>query len=557
MSKQKIAFLGPEGSYTELALREFAGSLENIPASSIEEVFAEVCAKNVTAGFVPIENLIQGPVTETLDLLFQNREQISICASHVMEIEHVLAVLEKGTKESSITDVFSHPQALAQCSSFLNKELSHAQLNHAASTSAAIGILKEKKLKTAAVIAAKETAETLGLEVLRTSISNSTGNKTRFILISSKDNQAELLKNLSLEDPENAVTSVAINPGRDRKGLLFEILEVISIDHRVNLLSIHSRPDREGGFIFFFDLEGHRNDEKIINCISNLKKYCEQNTQHTAEIIVFGSYKRLPFIELPFKTVGVIGGKGRMGSWFVRILEQTGLEVLVCDRDTVLDVKATCEKSDVVLLSVPMSVAKDVAKEVSQHISPGKLVVENCSIKNSILPDLCKSVSKGVEVLGVHTMFASDIESLQGENIIITKTDSSATKARGFEDFLYKHGARISHAGGTEHDKILSFNQSLIHLVLVSLAEVLRENIPDKKAQDEFSTPNSRNVMQSVNRILNQTDELLVDMQMLNSEAKEMRTEFLKSIESLVKSLNDGDSKKFLESVVKSREFLG
>ncbi|HQH27906.1 MAG TPA: prephenate dehydrogenase/arogenate dehydrogenase family protein, partial [Oligoflexia bacterium] len=477
MDKGCIAFFGPRGSNTELALIEHLAPKQSTACHSIAEVFVKVAAGEVQWGFVPLENILQGPVAETLDLLLEYRDQVHISRGYLSEIIHCIGVLPANDPHSvckqKIAQVYSHEQALRQCAKHLLKHYPDAELCPSPSTAAAVSFVKDKQLYDAAVIAPYSTLTANGFEILAENISDLTGNKTRFALLG-RGSAAELESEIPQPAAQGGqgdtqfTTSIVIDPGRDRQGILYEILEVISVKHRVNLSSIHSRPDSRGGFVFHLDLEGHISEEPIKDCLNALRQYCLDHTGQTAEIIICGSYPRTKFHSLPFNTVGIVGGGGAMGKWFNRFLSGAGLEVLVSEKSTGLSLKDLAQEADVILLSVPMSQAAAVGRELCPHLRPNQLLVENCSIKSCVLPLLLELCPKEVEVLGIHTMFGGDLPSLRGENVIITKTERSRKRAQAFEDLLYKYGAKTTYASIEEHDKRVAFLQALIHFTALS-----------------------------------------------------------------------------------------
>jgi prephenate dehydrogenase len=355
------------------------------------------------------------------------------------------------------------------------------------------------------------------------------------------------------------VTSIVVDPGRDRQGLLFEILEVISVRHKCNLNSIHSRPDLRGGFVFHLDLEGGANEKKISDCLKDLERYCSQFTGRTAEISVFGSHKQTPFTSSKLKSVGIIGGCGVMGRWFADFFSNAGLKVLISDiakSKECVSIEELCKNSEVILISTPMSAVNDVIDAIIPNLSPGQLVVENCSIKAAGLPKLLAECPDGVEVLGIHTMFAADIKELRGQNVILTKTERSRELSLAFEELIYKHGAITSSVDSKQHDQAAAILQALMQASLVSLGDFLSDNFDSVEELETFSTPNSRAVVKTVQRVLKQNKQLLKDLQELNPESSAARLAFLQTIFKIITALENKEFDKFEESADKARRFF-
>lgn len=638
MEATECAILGPAGSYSEMAFRRFKRSGGCVKyCRTIREIFESVVGGAVEAGLVPLENLIQGLVNETLDSLALYRGDVQIVDAIVLPLSHALGVLP-GVQLADLRRVVSHYQALDQCAGFLSRELTNVEMQAVASTSAGIQIVKAGDDRSVAAIAGEESLRECGLEVMFSNISDSPDNRTRFALIklrheiaagicseqrhrregqvlassamqqcekaveSSADHSTERFAEVSVQGESGAeretqalvghhtvsgstyITSIMIIPGRDRQGLLHEVLTVISVECGVNISSIHSRPDLRGGFVFYLELEGAECDLRVKVCLDRLRDYCKTATGDVAEVVVFGSYRRQSFFEQPFSRVGIVGGRGEMGSFLERFFTEAGFQVFIHDVDTEQSLQDFVAEVEVVVLSVPMGVASKVAQEVAEVARSGQLIVENCSIKNCALPVLTQSVASGVEVLGMHTMFAgrsvgmkagaaveaggnakgackqvsmpsgSAIGSaitvgLKGENVIFTLTEHSSFLAESFVDVFYKYGIHIHNAAEQDHDRYTAITQSLTHLLLLSYGRVVSDVVQDFSDIEPFLTPISRELMDIVRRVAKQNDGLLSDIQMLNNESHRVRELFRGIFDDIKADLDESSNAKLLEAV--------
>lgn len=287
-----IAYLGPGGSYTEMAKDIFCekyclidGSTSQIPQchekivrpeplNSIKRVLEFVDNNPNSVGILPIENSIEGAVRETIDNLIRTKnENVRILAELIMPIQHCL--LSKTTELYSISGVISHPQALAQCQNFIHNELPmHLNIVQAASTAEAAKNLQNYNL-TYASIGSRKTAEIYYLNILKENINDDPDNKTRFALIG------------DLETPktQNDNTTLAFST-ENKPGALLDVLQIFH-NYGINLSYIDSRPSKTqfGEYTFFVDFDGHITDEKIARAIEEIK-------QHTKYYRLVGSYER-------------------------------------------------------------------------------------------------------------------------------------------------------------------------------------------------------------------------------------------------------------------------
>jgi prephenate dehydratase len=277
-SVQTVAYLGPGGSYTEMAKDLFCERYEiNVnlePKKTIKQVLEFVDETPDCIGILPVENSIEGAVRESIDNLIRTKnENIRILSEMVMPIRHCL--LSRTTELYSITGVISHPQALAQCQNFIHNELPrHLNIIEVASTAEAARKLEEYNL-TYASIGSEKTAGLYNLNVLKCNINDDPENKTRFAIIG----------DYQTPKTENDNTTLAFSTD-NKPGALLEILQIFH-DFEINLSYIDSRPSKTqfGEYTFFVDFDGHVSDEKIIKLLNEVKS-------HTKYYRLVGSYER-------------------------------------------------------------------------------------------------------------------------------------------------------------------------------------------------------------------------------------------------------------------------
>ena len=274
---EQIAYLGPGGSYTEMAKDIFCTKYKidayQEPMRNIRKVLEFVDNNPNSLGVLPIENSIEGTVRETIDNLIRTKNSnIKILSETVMPIKHCL--LSKTTEIYSITGVISHPQALAQCQNYIHTELPR-NLNtiEAVSTAEAARKLEEYNL-TYAAIGSEKTAEIYNLNILKSDINDDPDNQTRFALIG----DIETLKT------NKDKTTLAFST-ENKPGALLQILQIFH-DYEINLTYIDSRPSKIkfGEYIFFVDFDGHISDEKTSNVIRKIQN-------HTKYYRLVGSYE--------------------------------------------------------------------------------------------------------------------------------------------------------------------------------------------------------------------------------------------------------------------------
>ncbi|MBI4340365.1 MAG: prephenate dehydratase [Chloroflexi bacterium] len=270
---QRIAYFGPAGTFTEAAALKYAPQGQLLPFPSIAAAAEAVSAGQADEGVVPIENSLEGSVTDTLDLLIHGSD-LQIRRELVIPIEHCLLV-RPGTGQEDIRVIYSHPQALGQCRGFLGHRFPQASLVPAMSTAAAAERLQQEP-KGAAAIGNLRAAELYGMQVLARSIQDNAGNATRFVALGPTDSPPT----------GDDKTSLCFSFAEDRPGLLYAALGEFA-RRGINLLKVESRPTKQslGQYIFLLDLAGHRTDAMAAQAVEALRR-------QVAMLKMFGSYPR-------------------------------------------------------------------------------------------------------------------------------------------------------------------------------------------------------------------------------------------------------------------------
>ena len=277
-SAGKVAFFGPFGTFTEQALRTQPdlGSRELVAHRTVPDVLDAVSSGQVDAGFVPIENSIEGMVNFTLDALAFDHE-LRIVREVVLDIEHCLLALP-GTTLADIRTVLSIPIATAQCHRFLREQLPDADVRTATSTADAAVMVAEGDDMATAAIAPAVAAERYGLDVVARGIEDHSGNQTRFVLVT-----RDGLPPVTGHDR----TALVVYQRADEPGSLISILQEFAA-RRVNLSNLISRPTKHGGlgdYCFIIFAEGHVDDDLLADAMRAL--HAKQGG-----VKFFGSYPR-------------------------------------------------------------------------------------------------------------------------------------------------------------------------------------------------------------------------------------------------------------------------
>ncbi len=276
--RKTIAYLGPKGTYSELATLCYAQILAQkdnvdtdlIPITSISQTLLTVAQGKADIAVVPIENSIEGTVMITLDTLWE-LENIHIQQSLTIPIVHNL--LSRGRSFSGIKTVYSHPQALAQCQKWLALNLPNASVVATNSTTEALHHLNQEP--TAGAISSVRAAQLYDLPIKVENINDYADNFTRFWVVTREPHYHGHLVSLGLAFEKNM------------PGVLIKPLQIFA-DRSINLTKIESRPNKHclGEYLFFIDLEGDSYEQPIQSALIQLKDFSKS-------LKIFGNYDHI------------------------------------------------------------------------------------------------------------------------------------------------------------------------------------------------------------------------------------------------------------------------
>ena len=271
----KVGVLGPRGTYADISARTQFSDSKIVYYPTITDVVEAVAHEKVEIGVIPLESLREGSVGEALDAIAWH--DVKIQSEMVVPITHSLLGVP-GAKIGQITQVLSHPQAIAQCREFLQKNLPKAELIEMSSTAKAAEQVSKLQQPHIAAICALATVEIYDyeLEVLKDEIQKGEINLTRFVCVAKKDSKPT----------GHDKTSIVFSTAEDRPGILYEILGEFAA-RNINLTKIESRPSKKvlGDYLFFVDFEGHREDSRQREALETIKK-------KVAMLKVLGSYPK-------------------------------------------------------------------------------------------------------------------------------------------------------------------------------------------------------------------------------------------------------------------------
>ena len=266
-----IAYLGPEGTFSEAAaVKHFGHAAKGLPCASIDEVFRSVERGEAHYGVAPVENSTEGAVSRTLDLMLGT--SLNICGEVLLRVRQHL--MRKLPTLQGIQVVYSHAQSLAQCHEWLAKNLPGVETVPVSSNGEAARLASEDPH--AGAIGSELAAEHYGLHIIGRDIEDDANNTTRFLVLGRE-----------MVAPSGRDKTSVVLSTKNRPGALLDILTPLS-ERRIGLTKLESRPARNGAweYVFYLDLEGHRDNVDIQDALADLEARC-------AFLKVLGAYPRV------------------------------------------------------------------------------------------------------------------------------------------------------------------------------------------------------------------------------------------------------------------------
>jgi len=255
----KVAYLGPEGTFSEQAmLQQFGSSVVGLPCVSIDEAFRAAESGSAQFVVVPVENSTEGAVNRTLDLLLSTPLRV-VAEVSVLVQHHLLS--QNGTLDG-IKQILSHPQTFGQCVNWLNQRV--PQLERVAAASNAQAAQQAAQQPDSAAIAGAQAAHRYGLKTVAANIQDGSKNTTRFLVLGAQTTGP------TGHDKTSLILSVP-----NQAGAVYQMLQPLA-KHGVSMTRFESRPAKMGAWEYYFyvDIEGHEADQNVATALTELRSAC-------------------------------------------------------------------------------------------------------------------------------------------------------------------------------------------------------------------------------------------------------------------------------------------
>jgi prephenate dehydrogenase len=252
--------------------------------------------------------------------------------------------------------------------------------------------------------------------------------------------------------------------------------------------------------------------------------------------------------------MGIIGGRGRMGSLFGEVFSRAGYTVLVGGRETVPEKSELVTGSDIVMVSVPIRAARTVIERIAPVLREDQLVCDLTSLKSGPVEAMLASRA---EVIGLHPMFGPTVPSLLRQTIIMCPERCSRETRGRMVKIFEREGARVTFSTPREHDRIMAVVQGLTHFVTLSMAETMRRAGMSPDRTEDFTSPVYQLEIGLVGRLLSQDPELYADMLCMNPFVPEVLGLCNQAVKELSARVTEDDTEGFIRMFRQNAEDFG
>lgn len=264
--------------------------------------------------------------------------------------------------------------------------------------------------------------------------------------------------------------------------------------------------------------------------------------------------------------VAIIGGAGKMGRWFARLLKQEGKEVVITGRGerkllaarqelgvpTATNVEAT-RQADVIIISLPLDDLEAVAREIAPHVHHAQTIIDISSLKVQPLAVLHQHLGKGT-VLGVHPMFGAGAPGIRGQNFILTPTSEPENRlALKVKNYLTARGAQVTLMTPQEHDQMMTVVLGLSHFIAIVAADTLLGSTQLQQAR-AISSTTYRVLLTLVESVISEDPELYGTLQMSFPDMSQVEAAFLDRTQTWAKLVRDGNRTEFVKRMKDLKE---
>lgn len=513
-----IATLGPEGSDSHQAAREYAPSSKLLYFNRISELITAFTAGDADYALIPVYNTREGEVKDYFRLMAQVEGCFWI-DNMVLPIHLSLGTLpSQADNFEDVETIIGRTSVFRQSYDYIDKHFPDATLTAVPNIENALININANKQPGLAVIETEELLKKHKLKLLDREVTSH--NRTRFAIIG---------KEMAPETGYDA-TAIITRPLKDRVGMLADILGEFT-RRGINILDLQSENDiKTQKLRIYLEVEGHLENEQLGQALTTIETSV---IQETGALKILGSFPRVDMRVKKIKSFGFIGS-GDMSVWFADRLHNEGYTTILTGRTSPISPIEMISQVDVVMICVPISVTAPVIKKYGPLLRDGQAMIILAGESENTLQSAKDATRPGVELMFVHNLWGPQAVTMKDKNAAIVRTRRSGSFCSEFEAFMYKHGADIYHDSAQKHDLLMGVGQKLPTTISVALAMTLKEHKIDYDDISSHSTLTSLYGILAMARVHNQNPRTYAEIMATSGEGRKIVKSFAENILTLI-----------------------
>lgn len=532
-----IATMGPIGSDSYLAAKQFQADAELVCFNSMYELIAAFQAGKAELALIPVYNTREGEIKEYFRFL------IDLEGYHWIDNVVLPIHLSIGTVDASgatVDTIIGRGSVFNQCKDYLKANFPDATLVTVHNIEKKLSQIKDQALINYGVIESEELLRIFGFSLLDREVVSH--NKTRFAVLGSTP------ADITGYD----ATAVITRPLKDRVGMLVDILGEFT-RRGINILDLRSENDIETQKLqIYLEIEGHCRDRIIEEALASVEKGV---IQEEGALKVLGSFPRVDMRAKRINSFGFIG-TGEMSRWFANKLQSEGYKTIITGRSTPLSPEQMIPQVDVIIICVPISVTAPIIKKYGHLLKQGQALILLAGESENCLKTAFSYTEEGVEVMLVHNLWGPQALTMKDKNAAVVRTKRSGSFCSEFEAFLYKHGAEIYQDSANQHDLLMGVGQKLPTIISVALAATLAKHGIDCNDIGSHSTLTSIYGVLAMARIHCQNPRTYAEIMSTKGDGRKIVKTFAKTLNEIIEYAENEDITTLCELMIKNRQYM-
>ncbi len=532
-----IATLGPIGSDSYLAAKQYNATADLICFNSMYELVSAYQAGKADLALIPVYNTREGEIKEYFSFLVELKEYHWI-DNIVLPIHLSLGTLDlTGT---TVDTIVGRGSVFNQCKDYLKANFPDATLITVYNIEKKLHEIKDKNLTSHVVIESEELLRRFGFSLLEREVVSH--NKTRFAVLSSEP------AGITGYD----ATAIITRPLKDRVGMLVDILGEFT-RRGINIVDLRSENDIETQKLqIYLEIEGHCDDAIITEALSSIERGIIQEDN---ALKVLGSFPRVDMRVKRIKSFGFIG-TGAMSKWFADRLKGEGYQTFITGRSSALQPEQMISQVDVIVICVPISVTAATIEKYGHFLREGQALILLAGESKNSLKTAFSHTEEGVEVMLVHNLWGPQAMTMKDKNVVVVRTRRSGSLCSEFEAFLYKHGAEIYHDSATDHDLLMGVSQKLPTMISVALAATLAEHEINCNDISSHSTLTSIYGLLAMARIHSQNPRTYAEIMSTKGDGRKIVKTFASKLQDMIEHAEKEDINTLSKIMLENQDYM-